>query len=171
MNRALALVPLTLLLRADVCIDGLGFPGPFPSATETSTTKKLTLHLDREHAAQRFRIPLTMTPPSGGAHVDVIVNRATRLVRIEIADANVASTEPGGWTPVSTGFAGSVFLNGSETQDVVLAVGIDPFDLDSVADVDLELDVDVVFACPSDVDFDGVSDGVVVDIGQLDPVI
>lgn len=165
--RVLALVPLSLLLRADVCFEDGGFFGlPPPSTAETTTQKKLTLHLDAAHPTQRFEVPVSMTPPSASAHVDVLVNRATDTVRLEVAGRGFDNADRSAWPVVSTGFAGSVFLETSETQRVVLSIGLDDEGADAVADVDL----DVIFACPADVDFDGLSDGVVVDIGPLEPL-
>ena len=168
MNRLslLALVPLSLLLRADSCVLDGGFFGlPPPSTAETTTTKKLTLRLDAARPALRFRVPVSMTPTSASAHVDVIVGRTTDTVRLEIANEGFSSAEPGAWTPVSTGFAGSVFLGQVEEQDVILSVGLDVIDPDAAVDVDL----DVVFACPNDVDFDGLADDVAITIAPLEP--
>lgn len=169
----LALLPLTLLLRADGCFvdDGFGFAGAFPATTETTVEKKLTLHLDGQQPQVRFVMPLTMTPASSSAHVDVLVTRATRRVGIECAEEEFATDERSRWFGIDVNGSTSTFLTPREQTALRLSVGLGEDDI-ALTDPTASVDVDLVvtFAEPTDVDFDGADDGVVLDIGTLEPL-
>lgn len=162
--RVLALVPVVLVCGAADC-GGFGGPfgGPFVAPAEVSANKQLTLHVDPTQPQQRFRLPVSVTPSSDGAHADAIVVRATRAFHLAVTTPLAASNLVTDWPLVDVGFNMSTFLEGG--PEAILAVGLEPGD-----EAALDVELNVVVGALADFDFDGADDGVVIDLGALEPL-
>jgi len=162
-QRVLVLVPVVLVCGAADC-GGFGGPLLFPTLpAEVTAGKALTLHLDPAQPRQRFRLPVAVTPTDGGAHADAIVVRATRAFHLNLTTLSGASDNVGEWPIVDVGFNISTFLNGEGAA--ALAVGLEPGEEQA-----LDIELNLVVGAPADVDFDGVDDGVEVELGALEPL-
>ena len=166
------LLPLTLLTGC--CFDG-GFDGgfdafdggPFPVFAETSTTKKLTFTLDDLNPIQRYAIPGSIQPSSFDAHYDVAVTRADSGFLIELIDNQFASDEPFNWAFADVGFGFRAASSGTGADRIRLSIARQDVDAGRA----VSLDLDLALAAPTDVDFDGVEDNVVVQLDGVEPVI
>ncbi len=176
-SRLLLPLPVCLLLGAALCPDGggfgagggfaPGFPTPLPPPADVTANKSVTLHLDSNQRVLRFRLPVAVSPPSPSARMDHGVVRAARPFLLDLAAEDFRNDDERFWPQVQAGFVGNSFFNDPSVEGFVLGVALDAGD-----DGSEPLDVDLVLTltAPADEDFDGVSDGVTVRIGTLEPL-
>jgi hypothetical protein len=143
-----------------------GFDGPLPpfSSGEVDTTKSLGLTLGAD--AVRFAVPVRVTPPTFDARVELTVIDATRPLRAEFLPEPFAGGPIESWAFVSTDSQLQTFLSGVDVEDLRLSLARDPSDVEDPIAVRMALRL----VAPTDVDFDGVDDGVTVSFGTLSPL-
>jgi hypothetical protein len=95
------------------------------------------------------------------------VKRAESGFLIELIDDVFASDEPFNWAFADVGFGFRAASSGRGTDRLRLSVARQDVDVGRA----ISLDLDLSLAAPTDVDFDGVEDGVEVELGVLEPVV
>ena len=141
--------------------DGEGFDGF--GFREVTVERKLSLHLDELYPTQRYQFPISVTPPSLDAFVTANFVRVDGVVVSELASDAFANESPSTWALVGPGGVLTSFGTGDGAEVYRLSAASNG----SPAFVD----VDISVTAPSDVDFDGVDDGVVIEIGTPLPFI
>jgi len=131
--------------------------------TEVVVDRRLALRLDDVNLEQRFRLPVTISPPSSSARIDAVFTRVDGVVVGELQPDAFANESPSNWSLLAPGQTLSTFSDGFVEQTYRLSLATN----DPPAFVDVRLVVTV----PSDVDFDGLDDGVTVTIGAPAPFI
>ena len=147
---------------ADVGFDGDG--GPFPEFSETTTSKQLTVTLDDVNPVQRFVIPIVVNPGSFDARLGLLVTRAERPFLLEFIAEDFSSNISADWADADVNFSFNTFSSGATQERIRLSLGRQD-------NQNVSIDMDLVLVAPTDVDFDGFEDEVVVEIGTLEPVI
>ena len=143
--------------------DGFGFPPP-TGFSEATTSREMSVHLDEVAPNQRYVFPIIIEPAST---VTEALFRAT-IVRLngdavgEVDLNDFATDTPAGWLGLFEGGAlETTFL--ASSSDVRLSLGASG----GIADIALILSV----TAPDDLDFDGTSDGITLEIGNPTPLI
>ncbi len=116
------------------------------------------------HLEQRFQVPVTISRPSPDARVRARFVRVDGVVVGELTTDAFASPSPSNWALLQPGAVLTTFsaaVADEETFRLSLATNTPP------AAVEVELSV----TAPADVDFDGIEDGVSVEIGAPRPFI
>lgn len=146
-------------------VDG-GFDGAFDGFAfgEVSTARQMAIHLDETNREQRFRLDVTVDPPSPDARITAAFARVDGLAVGELAPDAFANGEPFAWALLNPGTVLTSFSDAiGPTETMRLSVGTDrPPTI---------LEVSVAVTAPSDVDFDGVDDDVTLVIGDPVPFI
>lgn len=140
-----------------------GFDG-FGGFGEVSTERRLALGLVAPNLEQRFQLPVTISPPSPDARIEARFTRVDGVVVGELTADAFASASPSNWGLLQPGLTVSTFSSGiadDETFRLSLATNAPP----------AAVDVVIVVTAPADVDFDGLDDGVRVEIGAPRPFI
>jgi hypothetical protein len=151
------------LAACDAGFDGAVFP-TLPPARELAVTKELVVSV--ASAPLRFRVPVRVSPPSFDARVEVAVQDASRPLRVEVTPEQFAGSAPETWALVGTDGVAQTFLSGVDTEDLRLSLAHDDADVADPIAVRLALRL----VAPSDIDFDGIADGVAVSFDPLTPL-
>jgi hypothetical protein len=166
-------VPLLFLVMGlaacPVAVDG-GFDGAvdgfdgFVGFDEVTTSRSMAIALVAPHLEQRFQVPITISRPSPDARVRARFVRVDGVVVGELTTDAFANPSPSNWALLQPGAVLTTFsaaIAEEETFRLSLATNSPP------AAVEVELSV----TAPADVDFDGLDDGVSVEIGAPRPFI
>ena len=132
-----------------------------------SATKELAFALGDDPV--RFRLSVETSPPSFDAATRAVLVRAARPVHLDWTADAFAGAGPEDWPVVAEGGENVAFPSGQDREDFRLSVtrlGGDTL----AGDGPLVVTVRVVVSSPTDVDFDGVDDGVLVAVGDAEPI-
>lgn len=131
--------------------------------TEVSVDRRLAFQLDAVNPTQRYQIPVTISPPSSSARIDASFSRIDGVVVGELNTDGFANESPSNWSLLEPLTVLSTFSSGNEVETFRLSLATN--------DPPAFVDVRIVVTAPADVDFDGLEDGVVVDVGAPSPFI
>ena len=140
-----------------------GFDG-FTAFAEVAVRRSLSFSLVSPNLEQRFRLPVTVSPPSPDARIEALF---ARDYGVDVGDLNAddfANPSPSSWSLLEPGLLLTTFSSGfsdEETFRLSLATNGPPA---AVA-------VELIITAPSDVDFDGIDDDVRVEVGAPQPFI
>jgi hypothetical protein len=146
---------------ADDGFDGFGGFGGFG---EVSVRRSLSFSLVPPNLEQRFRLPVTVSPPSPDARIEALFSRVDGVVVGDLNADIFANPSPSSWALLEPGLLLTTFSSGFSDEEIFrlsLATNGPPA---AVA-------VEIIVTAPSDVDFDGLDDDVRVEVGVPQPFI